>query len=549
MKRLSIIPLEERIVFNADIPVSGVEGTPISFNADAFFPGHPTDGSATYSWDFDNNGTYESGPTSNAVTTKSFVDNGIYNISGRMSIAGQSDVFQAGVVTVANATPTLNLPPVQGLIPVKGFPWVFIAGAAAKDLGVIDALVATINWGDGTPTQLAQILMNQGPGNAPDGTTVGIHTYQTSGPVTVTVTVTDKDGASVTKTTNVNISTDPSLFRLPGFFSNTTNNANVQKSLANSGDNSAFVLGINVAPATVSTTYAYDSSALTTRPVAADHSIHETDLLKIDQLHDSWFKSSADGQSDSAFSFRHNKLQLFGDPEKVYTLTLTVKNGEISIADTAGLTFAEGDPTRDSRLTLTGTLKDINRAMEGMTYINQSDLGFTDRSPASITISVKNDNSSSPSETTRTVALSFVPELRLGTVELNYDPHKPLLLASDASFADNDAKTYAGGVLIVDFVDPAGQDSGQPADHLGILAKDGILVVGNEVHVNGVPVAIMRDGTGGKPLVIEFNAQSTPGSVQQVMQRLDYSNTGEKLEGHRVARVTVVDQDGNSRVK
>lgn len=546
MKKFCIIPLEERIVFNADVPVAGLEGAAVQFNADAFFPGHPATGGATYGWDFDHNGTFESGPTSNTTTTHVFADNGVYAVTGKMSVAGQPDTLQDGSVTISNVRPTVLAPPVQQFVPVLDLPWVMVA--KAQDPSPVDSLslTAKVNWGDGTPLQnLTVIGPNPGPGVvAPPGSILGLHLYHTAGPKTVTIFLTDKDGGTSSRAINISVSTDVSLFRLP-VIPGGVNNVIAQQNLANAGESGNYLLWgtplqINAAPAV-------DSEGHLRLQDLTIKIKHDSQLVQVDALRDAWFKDSGnEGNDNSVFSFKNNKLTLQGDPSKVYTVTLTVRNGAMSLVGGDGLQM-QGDPANDSRLVLTGTLEDINRAMEGLTYTRQTDVGIGDDHSSSITVSLRDIQSTGTPELVKTVSLSFTPELHFTSPELVYHQALPLLLASDATFSDADAKSYDGGLLVVDFIDPAGKDSGTPRDQLSLLGSDGVVIVGSEIHVNGVPVAVVRDGSNGKPLVIEFNSQSTPQSVQQVMQKISYSNDGDKASGVKVARFTVVDHDGNSQ--
>ena len=76
-----------------------------------------------------------------------------------------------------------------------------------------------------------------------------------------------------------------------------------------------------------------------------------------------------------------------GNPEQV---SLTITNGTISLSGTTGLTFGSGTGTNDTAMQFTGTLTDINNALNGLTYnpsanffgaaglgININDLGNT----------------------------------------------------------------------------------------------------------------------------------------------------------------------------
>ncbi|WP_143218430.1 Ig-like domain-containing protein, partial [Acidovorax sp. T1m] len=84
--------------------------------------------------------------------------------------------------------------------------------------------------------------------------------------------------------------------------------------------------------------------------------------------------------------------------------TLSVTNGTLTLAGTAGLTFNTGDGTADSTLVFTGTLADINTALSTLTYLpaanyhggavltlTASDGTLTDSDIVDITVSSVND--------------------------------------------------------------------------------------------------------------------------------------------------------------
>ena len=50
------------------------------------------------------------------------------------------------------------------------------------------------------------------------------------------------------------------------------------------------------------------------------------------------------------------------------TTTLTATNGTITLAGTNGLGFTIGDGTDDTTMTFTGSVSEINQAMEGMSF-------------------------------------------------------------------------------------------------------------------------------------------------------------------------------------
>src|SRR5439155_23447019 len=49
-------------------------------------------------------------------------------------------------------------------------------------------------------------------------------------------------------------------------------------------------------------------------------------------------------------------------------VTLTATNGTLTLAGLTGLTFTTGDGTSDATMTFTGTLVDINAALDGMAF-------------------------------------------------------------------------------------------------------------------------------------------------------------------------------------
>ena len=56
-------------------------------------------------------------------------------------------------------------------------------------------------------------------------------------------------------------------------------------------------------------------------------------------------------------------------------LTLTATNGQITLAGTAGLSFSTGDGTADTTLVFTGTVADVNAALDGLTFDPTSGYG------------------------------------------------------------------------------------------------------------------------------------------------------------------------------
>src|SRR5204863_253520 len=66
------------------------------------------------------------------------------------------------------------------------------------------------------------------------------------------------------------------------------------------------------------------------------------------------------------------------------TVTLSVLHGTFNLATTTGLTFIAGDGTSDAAMTFTGTIVNINAALDGLPYIPTLNYNGT----ASLAISV-----------------------------------------------------------------------------------------------------------------------------------------------------------------
>ncbi|WP_154673826.1 PKD domain-containing protein, partial [Singulisphaera acidiphila] len=155
-------------------PYSSLEGATKTFTATAA----GGNGIYTYTWDLDNNGTYEAVGQTAAST---FLDNGIYIVNLRVTDSAGQVALASATVNVANVAPT-----------------VFGSGSYSAFLGQTLTLHASAT--DPSPVDTAAGFIytwDFGDGSAPIsglGLTSPSHVYTTAGEYTATVTATDKDG-------------------------------------------------------------------------------------------------------------------------------------------------------------------------------------------------------------------------------------------------------------------------------------------------------------------------------------------------------------------
>ena len=76
---------------------------------------------------------------------------------------------------------------------------------------------------------------------------------------------------------------------------------------------------------------------------------------------------------DTALTFNttNNKISISdvdANPTSSLKVTLSVPNGTLTLNGTSGLSFATGDGTNDANMTFTGTLSNINTALNGMSF-------------------------------------------------------------------------------------------------------------------------------------------------------------------------------------
>lgn len=113
---------------------------------------------------------------------------------------------------------------------------------------------------------------------------------------------------------------------------------------------------------------------------------------------------SATEDTNKVFSSGGSNLVSIADDSLSITVTIAVTNGTLSLSGTTGLSFSVGDGTADATMTFSGSVANVNTALDGLTYIptgnyngassltiDVSDGTLTDSDSVAITVNAAND--------------------------------------------------------------------------------------------------------------------------------------------------------------
>ncbi len=170
------------------------EGSPATITVTATDPAGVND-PLTYSFDCDNNGSYEIGPQAANNAQCLFADNGSFTVGVEVSDDDSGTTSGSTVVTVVNVAPTVNTPVIDPSPSNEGQS--VVASATFSDPGTADTHSCTVDYGDGPVAG----TITPGVGG---GTCTGpAHTYldddipgTASDAYTITVVVTDDEDES-----------------------------------------------------------------------------------------------------------------------------------------------------------------------------------------------------------------------------------------------------------------------------------------------------------------------------------------------------------------
>jgi VCBS repeat-containing protein len=115
------------------------------------------------------------------------------------------------------------------------------------------------------------------------------------------------------------------------------------------------------------------------------------------------------------------------------TVTLSVSNGTVSLGSTSGLAFASGDGNADATMTFSGSVADINAALDGLAYAPAADYN----GPATLTLSATDGTSTD-----------------VDTVSISVNPVNDAPVASSTAAAVGEDGVLAGALPAATDADP-----------------------------------------------------------------------------------------------
>lgn len=144
----------------------------------------PENGSLTYAWDLDNNGSFETSGQSVNFSAANLDGPSNHTIAVQVTDDGNLSATDQATVNILNVAPTVGtitttVDPVQVNTSIN-------ASASFTDPGTPDTHTAVWDWGDGTTS--GTVTESNGSGSVSDS-----HTYTAAGVYTVKLTVTDDD--------------------------------------------------------------------------------------------------------------------------------------------------------------------------------------------------------------------------------------------------------------------------------------------------------------------------------------------------------------------
>ncbi|MEA2840969.1 MAG: hypothetical protein QOF41_2299 [Methylobacteriaceae bacterium] len=328
-------------------------------------------------------------------------------------------------------------------------------------------------------------------------------------------------------------------------FDNTTNNdptnggANTTRTVTWQVDDGSGVGNQNLSngPTSTITISAVDDGPANTVPVA--QSVNEDTNLVFSSAN-----SNAVSTSDP------------DNPSGTEQVTLSVGHGALTLSQTTGLAFTTGDGTSDATMTFTGTVANVNAALNGLSYLGNSNYNGPD-SLTILTSDQGNTGSGGPLSDQDSVAITVnavndAPVLSgLGDTPSFVENGSPVVLDTNSNASVSDVEldaslnNYAGATLTL-----ARNGGANPDDVFGSVGSLDLTDSngdGENVSLDGGATFI---GTYTQPgdgsILFTFNANATAADVDSVMRQITYQNTSDNPPSS--AQIDFTFDDGNGEL-
>ncbi|HEX3248034.1 MAG TPA: choice-of-anchor Q domain-containing protein [Pyrinomonadaceae bacterium] len=190
-------------------------------------------------------------------------------------------------------------------------------------------------------------------------------------------------------------------------------------------------------------------------------------------------------------------------------ITLTATNGTITLASIAGLSFTTGDGTADATMVFTGTLANVNTALNGLSFNPTADFNGA----ASLQI-ISDDQGF----TGTGGALTDTDTVNI-TVNAANDAPVVTTTAGNLSYTENDAATAIDPGLTVTDVDNANLTGATVAITGNFASGQDVLAFTNQLGITGN----YNSGTG----VLTLTGTTTVANYQTALRSVTYQNTSD----------------------
>jgi hypothetical protein len=247
-----------------------------------------------------------------------------------------------------------------------------------------------------------------------------------------------------------------------------------------------------------------------------------------------------------------------GGAERV---TLAVTSGVLTLGSLVGLSFTVGDGTADTTMTFTGSVTNINNALNGLIYSSNN---FNGGDTLTITTNDQGNTGIDPGLTGTATSEQDSDQVAITVIAVNDPPAitgmggtlaytenaAATIIDASATVSDIDSANFNGGSLTVSFT-----ANGTSADQLSIVNEGNgvgqIGVSGANVTFGGAAniIGTWSGGTNGSDLVITFNASglATPAAAERLIERIAFANTSDSPStSPRTVTYSLVDGDGTA---